>query len=41
MAKIVFLGNFRVDYSSETHHANTLESMGHKVIRLQESEAKS
>lgn len=41
MAKIVFLGNFRVDYSSETHHANTLDSMGHKVIRMQESEAKS
>ena len=41
MAKIVFLGNFRVDYSSETHHANTLESLGHKVIRMQESEAKS
>jgi hypothetical protein len=41
LAKIVFLGNFRVDYSSETHHANTLESMGHKVIRLQESESKS
>ncbi len=41
MAKIVFLGNFRVDYTSETHHANTLESLGHKVIRLQESEAKS
>jgi hypothetical protein len=41
MAKIVFLGNFRVDYSSETHHANTLESMGHKVVRMQESEAKS
>ena len=41
MAKIVFLGNFRVDYSSETHHANTLESMKHKVIRLQESEARS
>jgi hypothetical protein len=41
LAKIVFLGNFRVDYTSETHHANTLESLGHKVIRLQESEAKS
>jgi hypothetical protein len=41
LAKIVFLGNFRVDYSSETHHSNTLESMGHKVIRMQESEAKS
>jgi glycosyltransferase involved in cell wall biosynthesis len=41
LAKIVFLGNFRVDYSSETHHANTLEFMGHKVIRMQESESKS
>ena len=41
MAKIVFLGNFRVDYSSETHHAKTLESMGHKVIKMQESEARS
>jgi hypothetical protein len=41
LAKIVFLGNFRVDYSSETHHANTLESLGHKIIRMQESEAKS
>lgn len=38
MAKIAFLGNFRVDYTSETHHAKTLESLGHKVIRLQESE---
>lgn len=41
MSKIVFLGNFRVDYTSETHHANTLESMGHTVTRLQESEARS
>jgi hypothetical protein len=41
LTKIVFLGNFRVDYSSETHHANTLESLGHKIIRMQESEAKS
>jgi Glycosyl transferases group 1 len=41
MSKIVFLGNFRVDYTSESHHANTLESLGHKVIRLQETEAKS
>lgn len=37
MAKIVFLGNFNVPYSSETHHATTLESMGHEVVRLQES----
>lgn len=41
MAKIVFLGNFRVDYSSESHHAKTLESMGHTVTRMQETEAKS
>ncbi len=41
MAKIVFLGNFRVDYTSESHHAATLESLGHKVTRLQETEAKS
>lgn len=41
MAKIVFLGNFRVDYSSETHHAKTLESLGHKVIKMQESQDKS
>lgn len=39
--KIAFLGNFRVDFSSETHHANTLQSMGHQVIRLQESESVS
>jgi hypothetical protein len=41
VAKIVFLGNFRVDYSSESHHAKTLESIGHTVIRMQETEAKS
>jgi hypothetical protein len=39
MAKITFLGNFRVDFTSESHHAKTLESLGHEVIRLQESEA--
>lgn len=36
---LTFLGNFDVDYSSESHHAATLESMGHKVIRLQEGKA--
>lgn len=41
MAKITFLGNFRVDYTTETHHTKTLESMGHQVVRLQESEATS
>ena len=34
--RIVFYGNFRVSYSSETHHAATLELLGHDVIRLQE-----
>lgn len=37
--KIVFLGNFKVDYTSETHHAKSLESLGHEVTRLQEGEA--
>jgi glycosyltransferase involved in cell wall biosynthesis len=41
MAKITFLGNFRVDYTTETHHTKTLESMGHQVVRFQESEATS
>lgn len=41
MATITFLGNFRVDYSTESHHLKTLESLGHKVIKLQETEAKS
>lgn len=36
--KITFVGNFNVDFTSETHHSNTLESMGHKVIRLQEGQ---
>ena len=39
MAKIAFLGNFQVDYSSETHHARSLESLGHTVIKLQERHA--
>lgn len=34
--KITFLGNFNVSYSSENHHAKTLESLGHEVIKLQE-----
>ena len=39
MAKIVFLGNFEVPYSSENHHAASLESLGHTVIKLQERQA--
>lgn len=41
MAKITFLGNFSVDYSSESHHAKTLESLGHEVIRFQEGQDNS
>lgn len=37
--RITFVGNHQVSYSSETHHCNTLESMGHEVIRLQEGVA--
>jgi hypothetical protein len=39
LAKIAFLGNFQVDYSSETHHAKSLESIGHTVVKLQERHA--
>ena len=39
MAKIAFLGNFQVDYSSETHHAKSLESIGHTLVKLQERHA--
>ncbi len=41
MARIVFLGNFEVSYSSENHHASSLESLGHTVIKMQERRAKS
>lgn len=34
--KIAFLGNFGVSYSSESHHAASLEQLGHEVVRLQE-----
>lgn len=36
---ITFVGNFNVSYTSETHHANTLTSLGHTVFRLQEGKA--
>lgn len=38
---IVFLGNFDVEYSSENHHRKSLETLGHKVITLQEGVATS
>lgn len=34
--KIIFLGNFQVPFTSESHYAATLEKMGHQVTRLQE-----
>lgn len=34
--RAAFLGNFGVSYSSESHHAKSLEALGHEVIRLQE-----
>lgn len=37
--KIVFVGNFGVDFSSETHHVKTLQSLGHEVLCLQEGKA--
>jgi hypothetical protein len=41
VAKIVFLGNFEVEYSSENHHAKSLESLGHTVEKLQERVART
>ena len=37
--KIVFLGNFKFPFSTESHHAWTWERLGHTVIRLQENSA--
>lgn len=37
--RIVLLGNHHVDYSSESHHAASLEGLGHEVVRLQEGTA--
>lgn len=39
MALITFLGNFKVSYSSENHHAKSLETLGHTVVKLQEGES--
>ena len=37
--KITFLGNFYVSFSSENHHALSLESLGQTVIKIQENRA--
>lgn len=34
--KIAFLGNFSVDYTSESHYLKTLRKLGHEVFPLQE-----
>lgn len=34
--KVTFLGNHSVSYSSETHHCEALESLGHSINRIQE-----
>lgn len=34
--KIVFIGNFSVPYSTESHHKWTWEKLGHQVVALQE-----
>lgn len=39
--KIAFLGNFAVDYTSESHYAKTFEKLGHQVIRLQEPQVRT
>lgn len=37
--KIVFLGNFSVPFSTESHHKWTWERMGHQVVALQENKS--
>lgn len=37
--KILFLGNFEAEYSSENYYKKTLEAMGHTVIPVQEGRA--
>jgi hypothetical protein len=35
--RVVYIGNFTVSYSTESHLANSLEALGHSVLRLQEN----
>lgn len=41
MAQIAFLGNFKVSFSSETHHALSLKGLGHNVVKMQEKQITS
>ena len=34
--KIAYVGNYKLDFTTENHIAKTLESMGHEVVRIQE-----
>lgn len=34
--KIAYVGNFSIDFTTETHISKTLEKMGHEVVRIQE-----
>lgn len=34
--KILFIGNFNVDYTTEEHWSKEYESLGHEVVRCQE-----
>lgn len=36
--KIVYVGNFSLDFTTETHISKTLEKMGHEVVRIQEKQ---
>lgn len=37
--RVAFLGNFNVSFTSETHWAKSIETLGHTVVRIQESNA--
>tara|TARA_B100001245_G_C22893021_1_gene430415 strand:+ start:35 stop:1486 length:1452 start_codon:yes stop_codon:yes gene_type:complete len=37
--KIAYVGNYKLDFTTENHIAKTLESLGHEVVRIQEHPA--
>lgn len=37
MAKIIYIGNFQPSHSTENHMSNSIESLGHRVTRMQEN----
>ncbi len=39
--KVLYIGNFTVDYSTESHLAKTFELLGHTVTRLQENQTRT